>query len=43
MTKCVCENPRAESIMMFDIADGADKCLGRTCWFPITGGGKLDM
>jgi hypothetical protein len=33
----VCENPRAENIMMFEFADCGQNYLGRPSWFPITG------
>jgi hypothetical protein len=43
ITKLVRDNRRAGTIMMFEIADCADKCLGRPWRVPVTGSNKLDM
>ena len=41
MTKFVRDNPRADDIMMFHLADPADKCLCGPWRFAIAGSDKL--
>jgi len=36
MRRFICENPKADYMMMFNLADCVDKCLCRPWRFPVT-------